>query len=199
MPFAHIIGEYEVKVVKMTAEIEALKEERDNALKESRMYQQAFIDPEPYRTDAERYRSLREHCAESYGSSEGCSNKDAYLTITGYDDQYPMTNEQKDFAVDAAIAQQKPIPMVTVATQSEFEGTYPHGLSCSQSTRQAIEQEDSNEQHLMNLLARIHGDGGHYVDEHGILQAVEVADKLVAQWRAIEFVAEQLEEKNTPK
>ena len=52
--------------------------------------------------DAARYRLLRENACESYPSGEGSNSKDAYLVITGYDDLYPMTNEQKDAAVDEA-------------------------------------------------------------------------------------------------
>lgn len=37
---------------------------------------------------------------------------------------------------------------------------------------------------LRDLLARIHGDGGHYVAVHGLEQAMVVADALVAEWRA---------------
>lgn len=37
---------------------------------------------------------------------------------------------------------------------------------------------------LLDLLARIHGDGGHYVQKHGIEKAAEDADKMVAEWRA---------------
>jgi hypothetical protein len=37
---------------------------------------------------------------------------------------------------------------------------------------------------LRNLLARIHGDGGHYVEQHGLEKALEDADTLVAAWRA---------------
>lgn len=54
--------------------------------------------------DAARYRYLRESACEGYPSSEGSCNKDAYLIITGYDDLYPMTDAQKDAAVDAALA-----------------------------------------------------------------------------------------------
>lgn len=36
---------------------------------------------------------------------------------------------------------------------------------------------------LRHLLARIHGDGGHYVDEHGIKKAFDDADSLIAEWR----------------
>jgi hypothetical protein len=37
---------------------------------------------------------------------------------------------------------------------------------------------------LRDLLARIHGDGGHYVEAHGIEKATEDAHGLVADWRA---------------
>ena len=37
---------------------------------------------------------------------------------------------------------------------------------------------------LCNLLARIHGDGGHYIEQHGLEKAVEDAELLVARWRA---------------
>lgn len=37
---------------------------------------------------------------------------------------------------------------------------------------------------LRNLLARIHGDGGHYLEEHGLEKALDDADQLVAEWRA---------------
>lgn len=37
---------------------------------------------------------------------------------------------------------------------------------------------------LGDLLARIHGDGGHYAAEHGIEKAVADADRILAEWRA---------------
>lgn len=37
---------------------------------------------------------------------------------------------------------------------------------------------------LRNLLARVHGDGGHYVEQYGLEKALEDADLLVATWRA---------------
>ena len=40
------------------------------------------------------------------------------------------------------------------------------------------------EQHLANLLARIHGDGGHYTSEHGIEKSVADADLLISQLHA---------------
>lgn len=41
-----------------------------------------------------------------------------------------------------------------------------------------------NQQHLGNLLARIHGDGWHYITEHGWENAVEDADKKVVAMKA---------------
>ena len=38
---------------------------------------------------------------------------------------------------------------------------------------------------LLNLLARIHRDGGHYVEEHGLDKALEDADAKVVQWLAL--------------
>lgn len=35
---------------------------------------------------------------------------------------------------------------------------------------------------LLNLLARIHRDGGHYVEQHGLDKAIEDADAQVVQW-----------------
>ena len=60
---------------------------------------------ERLRKDAERYRHLRDSlCCEGYPSSEGSSSEDAYLVITGYNHLYPMTSDQKDAAIYAAIA-----------------------------------------------------------------------------------------------
>ena len=35
---------------------------------------------------------------------------------------------------------------------------------------------------LLNLLATIHRDGGHYVDDHGVEKATEDAMKKVVAW-----------------
>lgn len=37
---------------------------------------------------------------------------------------------------------------------------------------------------LRDLLARTHGDGGHYVEQHGLEKAAADADILIADWRA---------------
>jgi hypothetical protein len=39
---------------------------------------------------------------------------------------------------------------------------------------------------LRDILARIHGDGGHYVSQHGLDAAIDSAHQLVADWRAAE-------------
>lgn len=44
---------------------------------------------------------------------------------------------------------------------------------------------------LRNLLARIHGDGGHYVAQHGLEKAMEDADQLCAKWRAQQAEAQE--------
>ena len=36
---------------------------------------------------------------------------------------------------------------------------------------------------LMNLLAVIHRDGGHYVDKHGVVKACSDAEKIVVKRR----------------
>jgi hypothetical protein len=36
---------------------------------------------------------------------------------------------------------------------------------------------------LYDLLARIHGDDGHYIEERGLERAIEDAHYLIAQWR----------------
>ena len=42
-----------------------------------------------------------------------------------------------------------------------------------------MNERDDIKRHLGNLLARIHGDGGHYLEEHGIDKAVSDADDIV--------------------
>ena len=39
---------------------------------------------------------------------------------------------------------------------------------------------------LRNLLALIHRDGGHYVEEHGLDKALEDADSRVVRWLALQ-------------
>jgi len=42
----------------------------------------------------------------------------------------------------------------------------------------------ATDERLLNLLARIHGDGGHYVDEHGLDKACVDAELCVAEMHA---------------
>ncbi len=39
---------------------------------------------------------------------------------------------------------------------------------------------------LRNLLARIHRDGGHYVEEHGLDKALEDAEAKIVEWLALQ-------------
>jgi hypothetical protein len=57
--------------------------------------------------------------------------------------------------------------------------------------RTLAEQQDSS---LLNLLAIIHRDGGHYVEQHGIEKATDDAHEVLYQWRgAFDALAEQQE------
>lgn len=55
----------------------------------------------------------------------------------------------------------------------------------------------SPERHLLNLLARIHRDGGHYTEEHGLEKSVADADLKVAAAYA-ELGSSDPEEKMPP-
>lgn len=48
-----------------------------------------------------------------------------------------------------------------------------------------VEWARQNNTDLLNLLARIHRDGGHYVQKMGLARAVADADKLVAELYAL--------------
>ena len=48
----------------------------------------------------------------------------------------------------------------------------------------AVLEAQSTDQRLLNLLCRIHRDGGHYIAEHGLDKAVEDADIRVAEQNA---------------
>jgi len=50
--------------------------------------------------------------------------------------------------------------------------------------RAALAAAPATDERLLNLLARIHGDGGHYVDEHGLDKACVDADLRVAEMHA---------------
>jgi len=63
---------------------------------------------EALRADAARYRWLRDHVIFGYPSSEGSSNKAAYLVVTGYG--YRERKNLTDQAVDAASAAEGEAP-----------------------------------------------------------------------------------------
>lgn len=81
------------------AEIAHLKQElqiecASNAIKDT--------DTAALRADALRYRWLRNHVIFGYPSSEGSSNKAAYLVVTGYG--YRESKKLTDQAIDAVRA-----------------------------------------------------------------------------------------------
>ena len=87
------------------AEIAHLKQElqiecASNAIKDT--------DTAALRADALRYRWLRNHVIFGYPSSEGSSNKAAYLVVTGYG--YRESKKLTDQAIDAAIAAEGKTP-----------------------------------------------------------------------------------------
>lgn len=49
----------------------------------------------------------------------------------------------------------------------------------------AVAEERERWKLVRNLLARIHRDGGHYVEEHGLDKALEDADAKVVAWLAL--------------
>jgi hypothetical protein len=49
-------------------------------------------------------------------------------------------------------------------------------------TKFLIRHANKTEQTLGNLLARIHRDGGHYIEEHGMDKAVTDADAKIVRW-----------------
>lgn len=51
--------------------------------------------------------------------------------------------------------------------------------------------QQPHERHLLNLLARIHGDGGHYTAEHGLEKSVSDADQKVADLHLKAWEAQQ--------
>lgn len=75
------------------------------------------------------------------------------------------------------------------------DGTFQHALlsTCVQHLGQklaelsgrrenAATKAEKREQQLGNLLARIHRDGGHYIDAYGWQRACEDADIIVTTW-----------------
>jgi hypothetical protein len=56
-------------------------------------------------------------------------------------------------------------------------------LYTAEKLRQCISERDAWwSQFVGNLLARIHRDGGHYIEEHGLAKAMEDADAKVVEW-----------------
>jgi hypothetical protein len=62
--------------------------------------------------------------------------------------------------------------LVAIATKAFYAGFAAGNMS------------GSSHKHLLSLLARVHRDGGHYVAEHGVDQAVFDADIIVADLHA---------------
>jgi hypothetical protein len=57
---------------------------------------------------------------------------------------------------------------------------------CGVKTRPKKKRKPADKEYqrlLLNLLAVIHGDGGHYVDKHGIYKAQEDAMTIVGNWK----------------
>jgi len=67
--------------------------------------EQAERERDALLADARRYRWLRKHALMSYPSGEGSSQRDAYLTITGYGDAHDPG--VIDAAIDALAAEEQ--------------------------------------------------------------------------------------------
>lgn len=66
----------------------------------------------------------------------------------------------------------------------DFDGVYRLQGGVFPVEQAAPKAEPANPEYLLgNLLARIHGDGGHYTSEHGLTKAVEDAELLVSKWQ----------------
>jgi hypothetical protein len=84
--------------------------------------------------------------------------------------------------------------------ESAYQRGYLDGMAkpcidCADRKLQAMKQPKQErepvewEQTLLNLLCRIHRDGGHYIAEHGIRKAIDDADLRVAKLNAINDTA----------
>lgn len=97
-------------------------------------------------------------------------------------------------------------PAVTALRQAleNHESAYQRGyldgmakpcIDCADRKLQAMKQPKQDsvewERELLNLLCRIHRDGGHYIAEHGIRKALDDADLRVAKLNAINDTAPQ--------
>ena len=89
------------------------------------------------------------------------------------------TAEPFGWVMNSAVTDAKAGWVVEVTAHKEADDDIPVYLAPV-----AQQPQERTKQILLNLLARIHGDGGQYVDEVGIDCAAEAADALVAEWRA---------------
>ena len=94
-------------------------------------------------------------------------------------------------AIDEALTTylKRQYPMIVEALESrQASGNETWLLDIAQRAFQAGfaagNASGSMRQHLSNLLARVHRDGGHYEAEHGVDQAVFDADIIVAELHA---------------
>lgn len=82
-------------------------------------------------------------------------------------------------------------------SSDKLKGIYESVQSVMAESQSYLERATVAEQHLGNLLARIHGDGGHYQDEQGTEKAVADADMIVvmlfAHWEERPAPADTIE------
>lgn len=76
-----------------------------------------------------------------------------------------------------------PIVTVTVGTPSASSTVDPSGVLRPPARDPHRGGHSYEASMLRNLLARIHGDGGHYVEEHGLEKALADADAMASTWR----------------
>lgn len=75
-------------------------------------------------------------------------------------------------------------PMFSQADRLEMaSGAIKHRDNVIANLRSRLADNSYEAIMLRNLLARIHGDGGHYVEQHGIDKAIEDADARVVAWQ----------------
>lgn len=77
----------------------------------------------------------------------------------------------------AVLHDQEPTPTIREAIDAAM-GTAGVAVAPTVDIAQAAKLAN----HLGNLLARIHRDGGHYVEQHGLGKALEDADAKVVEW-----------------
>ena len=84
-----------------------------------------------------------------------------------------MTNETQEIDADALRAR-------LAETPADLRGRIEAAAAQREERRLTATEGEVMRDRLLDLLARIHRDGGHYVTEHGIEKACEDADVLVA-------------------